>query len=339
MMNAYIKKIQNFIARGQIGEGFEIFLELISDLSSTSDELKEEVRLLTNEILLLSGKASDLDNQYTKGILEDKIYILNKNKVRHSFINLLNAIDEYPHFFNYLEELEEEDAWEIAVNKNTIEAYEAYFRNYPKGKYALETQRIIDELKANIKQRAQEERDRRKIFNNVRKNSIPSAYFTDASLSEMKDAHSEPLSIDKQTKIDVDHLQEWWKGVPDTWKKALLNEIGLIGKPKEKHIKRILKLKMLDISHNRDINQLIPIQHMTALRTLDISESNISSLTGIETLTNLESLIMVNTAVKSLEPLFKLKKFNKLIYNNINNNELVKLKNANPHCEFLHKHT
>lgn len=318
-MNKIVEDLQRHIASGDLKQGMEELFALLADSRETHPEAKEEVQQLRMDLLMLSGNLSSLDKRLGQGILAHDEYDLNRNRIRLSFIQMLDELPDYPAFFDYLEDLEEEQAWEVATQANTISAYEAYFNAYPKGKYAAETERIISELKDQIRKRASEEKERRKLLRNLNQD-----YLT-----------RPPVSTPAKGTPVIAQPMDWWDSLPQVWQRAFKQQIGAIGPAKEKHIRRILGLKLVDLSDNPQITDLQPLRYMQSIKTLDLSATSIRSLTGLETLIQLEQLDISKTSVSDLEPLYGLKKLRSLVYTQVSSQSLRQFQQLNPDCNLI----
>lgn len=121
----------------------------------------------------------------------------------------------------------------------------------------------------------------------------------------------------------------WWNSLPAGWKK-IFQDLELKGKrvePTDEQLIDMVKRTHIDCAGNKQIENLKPLAKLSLLKVLDCSNTNVTSLDGIEQLqnlevlncsnndninslipcTNLQNLIEVNcgnTMVKSLAPLY-----------------------------------
>lgn len=320
-MNKKVEELQMFIANGQLKEAFENFFNHLSEFRQNAPNSQEEIKGIRKELLLLSGNFTDINKNYAQGILPLIDFNLTKNRIRKAFLDILDILaTDYPQFFCYLEEIEEEEAWALVTEKNTIAAYETYFKNYPKGKYIDETEKIISELKNELKIKALEEKERRKIFQH-----------------KNQDYHKKDSSESTNKKL-IQSSSDWWNGISKPWKLALMYEIGCVGKPTEQHLRRILKLKVIDLSNNTKIQTLLPLEHLRSLKTLNLSNTNLTSLKGVETLLNIEKLDISYSNIRDLSPLMELKKLHTLIYSNVSTKSLMAFRARNANCKLFEKY-
>lgn len=313
-MNKIVIDLQTEIARGNLKKTLDDLFQLLAECKNEVEPSKEEVRTIRSNLLMLSGTFFDITNKFGQGVLAIQDYDLMKNRVRMSLIQLLDRIEEYEYFFNFLEDKEEEEEWEKATTINTISSYEAYFKKYPKGKYVEETEKIIYDLNAELRRKANEEKERRKVLKKF-------------NYSNKVRRAKEPENQDAVTIFD------WWNKLPAVWQKTLLNEIGSIGGVSENKIKRVMRLKIIDLSHNREVESLSPIQHLSSIRTLNLYKSRITRLDGIEHLTNLERLNIAGTQINDLRPLYHLKKIRSLVHTNLSEKQISTFSKYQPDCQ------
>ncbi|MCQ2975582.1 MAG: leucine-rich repeat domain-containing protein [Bacteroidales bacterium] len=129
----------------------------------------------------------------------------------------------------------------------------------------------------------------------------------------------------------------WWNSLSPAWKKIFQKE-ELKGKdvdPNDEQLTWIIRMTSLSCQGNQEITDLKPLRILTSLESLDCSNTNVTSLEGIENLTglkyincsnndNISSLSSVshlvyleeincgNTMVKDLTPLRNLHNLKKL---------------------------
>lgn len=167
-MDEFIFRLQDLISKNKIQQVIKILLETFQKCETKHPLAKEEVRDLRNQVVLLSARYNDTTDKINSGIINPLLADTAKNQLLSSFLNIASKLRDYPEFTNYINGLEEEEAWEAAVKANNIETYRVFFNQYPNGKYKQETQKVISELEAiqkakekEIKQKAEEEKARR----------------------------------------------------------------------------------------------------------------------------------------------------------------------------------
>jgi Leucine-rich repeat (LRR) protein len=143
--------------------------------------------------------------------------------------------------------------------------------------------------------------------------------------------------------------RDWWNGLTPAWKKVFQDQ-ELKGKdvdPTDEQLNRIVKVKQIDCSNNKDVESLKPLakldlleivrctnctnihgleglENLVNIKELSCSDNdNINSLMPISGLTNLEKLYCGNTMVKDLKPLANLVKLRVLDVHKSTVSELI----------------
>ncbi|GEM_PF-1480901 len=124
--------------------------------------------------------------------------------------------------------------------------------------------------------------------------------------------------------------REWWNSLSPGWKKVFQKQ-ELKGKdiePSDELLSRIVSVKQIDCSHNKDINDLKPLSKLILLEKIRCNNSsNIKSLEGIENLINLKELnCSSNDNISSLIPLTSLVNLEKLNCSNTMTKDLRPLR-------------
>ncbi|MEM6766315.1 MAG: SPOR domain-containing protein [Bacteroidota bacterium] len=171
-MSEFTNKLNKYLAGGKLEKAIEDLIDMLSMASRDDADIKKEVAELRSQVILQSARYTELEEQVRAGIISQTDFELSNTKIYASFIDLVGEITQaYPLFDQFVNNQEEERAWEQASRLNTIAAYQDYFQKYPNGKYQVETKRIIGELTA-IQQKHQEEIKRRATEEKVRRTHI-----------------------------------------------------------------------------------------------------------------------------------------------------------------------
>ncbi|MFT4665943.1 MAG: hypothetical protein ACI8YQ_000601 [Polaribacter sp.] len=167
-MDDFLFELQQLVAKNKIEGVIKILLTTFQKCESQRPESKDEIRGLRNQVVLLSARYNETNDKINSGIIDPVHAGTAKNQLISAFLNIIGKLPEHKELSNYINGLEEEEAWKEAVRKNGIESYRVFFTKYPHGKYKEETQRIISEMEtiektkeAEIKQKAAEEKERR----------------------------------------------------------------------------------------------------------------------------------------------------------------------------------
>lgn len=98
-------------------------------------------------------------------------------------------------------------------------------------------------------------------------------------------------------------LQIWWNELPNPWKKYFAEIVRLDPNPSKEQLHEITTITEIDISGNKLINSLIPLEKLKNIQKLNISETAVESLDGIVEAREMHTLNLSNTPVKSLHPI------------------------------------
>ncbi|MEM9931026.1 MAG: hypothetical protein AAF840_14485, partial [Bacteroidota bacterium] len=235
-MNSCLQELLEYIAAGQAEEATSKLLVWLADCRRRHPEGEVEIETLQAQVVVLSGNLATANRDFLANLITQDNRNLAVARVSQGLLNLINKLDEYTVFYAYLDEVEEEVAWEKALAANRMEVYEDYFRRFPKGKYVLETERLMNKLREDMKRVALEEKQRRDFFTKISPLEYP-----DVAAARKAAASNTSGS---------GYMQSWWDGLPPAWRKALINEIGHFGKVGEKHLQRMLGLKTINLSNN-----------------------------------------------------------------------------------------
>jgi len=102
---------------------------------------------------------------------------------------------------------------------------------------------------------------------------------------------------------DTEALRNWWDELPMYWKAVFSKQIQLDSNPTTEQLHQIINMQELDLSGNTFMQSLMPVSRLTNLRSLDISNTEISFLQPIQGLANLESLNISHTYINTIDPL------------------------------------
>ncbi len=143
----FTEKIEKLLASNYLKEVIDEFLKFLNEVPHSNTDAKNDSRQLRGQIIVLSGRFTELDSKMTTNTIDSGSANQEKSAIINSFIQILNQMpSNYPDLNNYLEEKNEEDEWKDAQKKNTIEEYHDYFNKYPNGKYKADTIKLITEL-------------------------------------------------------------------------------------------------------------------------------------------------------------------------------------------------
>ena len=116
-------------------------------------------------------------------------------------------------------------------------------------------------------------------------------------------------------------LELWWNALPSFWKDLLTEQAMTSKRPTKEELHSIINIKNLKVNHF--IQDAEPINRLTNIEFLDMSDSKIDDLSPLYGLHNLKSLNVRNTIVSDLASLANLKNLKEL---NIENTHVKSLK-------------
>ncbi|MBW6460807.1 MAG: leucine-rich repeat domain-containing protein [Bacteroidales bacterium] len=122
-----------------------------------------------------------------------------------------------------------------------------------------------------------------------------------ADIHRFLDAHPGCLII-----YQTQELQQWWAGLSSAWKNSFGGHVVIIGQPTREQLQSIADLKSLDISENRDLGTLDPLQTLVRIEELNAFNGTINDITVLGSLTRLKRLNLSGNPLSSLSPLSQL---------------------------------
>ncbi len=156
-------------------------------------------------------------------------------------------------------------------------------------------------------------------------------------------------------------LINWWIDLPDTWKSYFSDKITDKRNPPKEELHKITRIKSVDVSGNKKIASLAPLQNLSILNTLncagtsvenidplrkladlnflDFSNTGVSDISALARLTKLSELRFDNTAVTDISPVMKLDEL-KLVYCDgtpVNRKQVVEFIIAHPDCLVVYR--
>lgn len=153
----FTEKIEKLLAANHIQEVIDEFFKFLSEVPQSKKDARSDANQLRGQIIVLSGRFTELSSKINTNTVNADAANQEKAALINSFIHIMNQLpSNYPDLNNYVEEKNEDDEWNDAQKKNSIEAYQAYFYKYPNGKYKADTIKLIAELEE-VKQKQDNE--------------------------------------------------------------------------------------------------------------------------------------------------------------------------------------
>jgi hypothetical protein len=102
-------------------------------------------------------------------------------------------------------------------------------------------------------------------------------------------------------------LEQWWSGLPESWKNIFIRQAKLQQPVTKEQLHKVLLVKKLDLSGNKTIRSLKPLEILIQLTDLNVSGTSVSDFSPLASMHTLRRLDVSYTAARTLEPLKKLK--------------------------------
>ena len=154
---AFTEKIEKLLASNHVKEVIDEFLKFLNEVPQSKSDAKSDAGELRGQIIVLSGRFTDLNSKINTNTVSPDAANQEKATIIQSFIKILNQLpSSYPDLNTFMEEKNEDDDWNDAQHKNTIDAYQIYFNKYPNGKYKADTLKLIADLE-DVKQKQDNE--------------------------------------------------------------------------------------------------------------------------------------------------------------------------------------
>jgi Leucine-rich repeat (LRR) protein len=97
-------------------------------------------------------------------------------------------------------------------------------------------------------------------------------------------------------------LKDWWSSLPGEWQ-TIFRKFAGADSMNLAHLKRLLNTESIEISGNKDITSIEPLNRLVKLKVVNISDTRVEDLTPLRNLIYLEILNCAKTPVKTLSPL------------------------------------
>lgn len=109
----------------------------------------------------------------------------------------------------------------------------------------------------------------------------------------------------------------WWKALPYEWQSFFKKKLNIVSDSVQLNdIQNVMAINAVDLSQERDLQNLEPLAELADLQSLNLANSTITDLSALRNLTGLVELNLSNTKVQDISPL---KYSDNLVSFNINN--------------------
>jgi len=102
-------------------------------------------------------------------------------------------------------------------------------------------------------------------------------------------------------------LSEWWVGISDSWRAVFIRIHNMSADPSTEELHKLLKTDSVNVTGNKNISSLKPLEQLFALEVLMCAATPVSSLEPIKNQNLLRRLDISNTSVASVQALENLK--------------------------------
>ena len=120
-------------------------------------------------------------------------------------------------------------------------------------------------------------------------------------------------------------LINWWKSLSPEWKEVFIEKLSWMQNPEKEELHKIIRINDINISGNKRIQSLEPLENLSLLSEISCKGSGISSLEPLSALADLRELDFSNTKVTDIKPLEKLPKLEKLRFDHTRVTTIVPL--------------
>jgi hypothetical protein len=95
-------------------------------------------------------------------------------------------------------------------------------------------------------------------------------------------------------------LESWWHSLGTSWKNSFIKAAGVGNDPGPFELQRIADLTAIDISQNKDLGSLSPLNVLYRLKELKMNDTQTADLSPVSGMTSIESLVISNNPIEKL---------------------------------------
>lgn len=152
--------------------------------------------------------------------------------------------------------------------------------------------------------------------------------FADNSKVDLKEANSfYDKNPDCMLVFQTYENNRWWTGLNQPWKDCFLQQISLKGIPDKIQLQQIANTPSINISENFQINDLLPLLHLSRLTELKFSGTAVAKLDPVSQMPQLVILRCPKNPITDITPLTGMPKLKEIDISNTQVEELVPLQN------------
>jgi hypothetical protein len=115
-MNSCLQELLQHITAGQAEDATSKLLTWLTDYQKRHPEGEHEIENLQGQVVVLSGNLATAQRDFLASLITRDNHNLVVAKVSQGLLRVINNLDDYTVFSAYLEEVEEEVAWEKALD-------------------------------------------------------------------------------------------------------------------------------------------------------------------------------------------------------------------------------
>ena len=165
-MSEFANNIEKLIGQNRVEVAIEEFQKLLAEFRPATESGNAEVRELKTFFIGLSQRLYQAKDNLKNGNITEQDLARERQKISNQMLETVFDIDKNREFNSFINTKEEEFAWQNAKVENTIASYEQYFRMFPNQKYVEEPPKFLEELKNELRQKAEEEKKQKSRPNN-----------------------------------------------------------------------------------------------------------------------------------------------------------------------------
>ena len=142
--------------------------------------------------------------------------------------------------------------------------------------------------------------------------------------------------------VESDASKRWWNTIPMVWREKFMLELSFTGSNMgSNELGKIQSLTRLSLQRNNNIKSLKPLSFLTELEYLNCEGTGITSLDGITGLTKLVEIDISDTEVSDITPLLLLKNLQKVRFNNlkITPEDIAAFQKERPDVKLMNRYT
>ncbi len=269
----------------------------------TTEELEDYKKKVLNLVSFLEFVLNTVGNDSTAA--EDKEIIISRSYLKFfssSQVQVEDDLDEhrlvktYKPVQSYLQDVDY--FFKYAHFELNVEEVIPYFENVSQPYFKVALTRYIKGKNA----------DGDTVFNSKKR-------FIEINL-DVKQKDIKIASIYTTPLNEEEEQLTWWNSLSQPWKTIFRKEMGGADSLNLGQIKRLQNTQEINISGNKEIMDLSPLNRIVALKSLNISNTNVYDLMPLRNLTSLETLIVDGTLVKNFNLLKYTVNLKKLSFNN-----------------------